>query len=426
MDQQFHNPVLVNPTRPTAGSDLAFVDIDTFSRWVGRNTGNMAFLHALLMSIEGLKHITERPLATADIKVWGCSNFIRARRHMSVSDKPLYTDGKPMVLIGLGAEAPHVAYNLKVPKATQEWIATISSMAPTSGPNITLRGTYTYKVLEKYGLHNKCVILGCPSLFISPYHDLGARIRDKMASTTRLIGVVPGNIPNIPGKLERLIGMVSGKNLNIPRKTVSLERHLVTLLDRYGGSYICQYPPLLFSLIMEPYSRVDMKELEAVRAAVQPDMALDDFFRWFRLHARLFDNVPSWLSHLRSLDLVLSMRIHGTQLALQAGTPALCFAVNARQVELCQIMHIPYVEWSQLGVGFSVEDIRTRLARFDWDAFDENRRELARKFGGFLTANGLRPSKHLLSICRNDLPNLPNIAVDNTYSVLYPILKSQS
>jgi len=396
MDRQFQNPVLVNPTRPAAGSDLAFVDVDTFSRWVGRNTGNMAFLHALLMSIEGLKHITERPLATADIKVWGCSNFIAAHRHMMVSDEPLYTDGKPMVAVGLGAEAPDDTHDLKVPEPTQEWISAIASMAPTKSPNIAVRGTYTYRTLEKYGFHTKCTILGCPSLFISPYHDLGARIRDKVASPTRLIGVAPGNIGNIP------------------KKTLTLERHLVELIDRHGGSYICQHPPLLYSLIMEPYSKLNLEELEAVRAAIQPRMALDDFLRWFRLHARLFDNIVSWLDHLRSLDLVLGTRFHGIQLALQAGTPALCIPLNARQVELCQTTRTPFIEREILGTDFSVEGIRAYLAAFDWDVFDRNRQDLARKFSQFLTANGLRPSKHLLSLWKDASPSSYNMSCQTT------------
>jgi len=232
VQRQFQNPVLVNPTRPAAGSDLPFVDVDTFSRWVGQNTGNMTFLHALLMSIEGLRHITERPLSAADIKVWGCSNFIAEHRHMTVSEAPTYTDGKPMVAIGLGAEAPNDAYDLKVPEPTQEWIAAIASMAPNDCPNIALRGSYTYKVLKKYGLHGNCAILGCPSLFINPHHDLGARIRERVASPIRSVAVAPGNIANIP------------------RKTLSLERHLVELIERPRRHL---YLPASFALIPPHY-----------------------------------------------------------------------------------------------------------------------------------------------------------------------------
>ena len=63
---------------------------------------------------------------------------------------------------------------------------------------------------------------------------------------------------------------------------------------------------------------------QVVSDAILPDLSDMDFIHWMRLHGRLFDNVPSWLLHLRSLDIVVSTRIHGTQLALQAGTPAIC------------------------------------------------------------------------------------------------------
>lgn len=370
-------PVLMNYTRPTAGVDIPFVGLQEFSARMGHNTGNMAFLHALMMSIDQIKHVTERPLAQADIKIWGCSNFVSSRRSMIVDDNPIYTDGTPLVAIGLGAQASSREVVLEIPEPTQHWIRTLSAMAPSDGPNISLRGEYTYQVLSRYGLQERCEVLGCPSLYISPNTSLGAEIRSKLSAPLEFIGAAPGNIGNVSQKHR------------------GLERDLFRLVDRYKGSYLLQHPPELFSLVLGNSRDVDQRFAAKVRDAIAPELSVMEFVHWIRLHGRLFDSVPSWLLHLRSLDLVVSTRIHGAQLALQSGTPAVCIAVDARQLELCEIMQIPYIDSSELLRELSLDLIRERLAAVDWDEFDANRRHLARRFIAFLTRNGLEPTIQL-------------------------------
>lgn len=378
---RFQKPIICNATRPAVGPDAAFVEVQEFTSRVGSNTGNMAFLYALTLCIKGLKHISTRTLGEADAKVWGCSNFIAAHREMLVRNSPIFTDGKPMVAIGLGAQARTLSSPIKVPEATQNWVSAIGKMAPSDKPNISLRGDYTYSVLEKYGLHNKCVVLGCPSLFINPRQHLAFKMKEKLSRPVRHFGVAPGNLANLPSSLS------------------GLERHLADMVRSGSGSYLIQHPPELFSLILKsspPGSA--LLAVKNIQSSILPEMSLDEFLSWFRLHGRLFDNIPSWLTHLASLDLVIGTRFHGVQLALQAGTPALCIAIDARQLELCQVMRVPFVEAKDIGQDFDLEDIRQRLLDFDWDAFDSNRSLLAAKFTEFLRTNLLVPSKHLLKL----------------------------
>jgi hypothetical protein len=81
-------------------------------------------------------------------------------------------------------------------------------------------------------------------------------------------------------------------------------------------------------------------------------------------------------------------------LALQAGVPGLCLVHDSRTLELCQTMAIPHVAVAGLAAGTTLEQLRA-LYLFDADAFDENRRMLARRYVGFLVTNGLQPAEYL-------------------------------
>lgn len=380
-NKYFKKPILINPTRPSAGPDIAFVDISEFSRRMGSNTGNMAFLHALILTIDGLKHITKRSFQEADIKVWGCSNFINPKSPRKVTNSPIYTDGKPIVLVGLGAQAPDLQHDLIIDEDTLTWLSTLANMSMSDKPNITLRGDYTYNLLKKYNLHTKCIVLGCPSLFINPDNKLGSQIiKPRLNKDFKTIGVAPGNIGHLNDKF------------------IDIERYMVKLVDENCGSYICQSNINIFSIMFDNYENIDKSFLTKLKKDIKPELKDDEMYCWLRKHGKVFDNIPSWLNHLRSLDLVVSTRIHGAQLALQAGTPAICIALDSRQIELCRIMHIPYIEWSKFDSNQDLEYIIDFLRSFDWDAYDNNRRRLAFEFRRFLNNNSLSSTDHLNNI----------------------------
>jgi hypothetical protein len=374
-------PVICNPTRPAAGPDSAFITTSEFSKRVGANTGNMAFLYALTLEIENLKHVSERPLAEADAKVWGCSNFLARNRAIVASQSPLYTDGKTMTAIGLGAQAPDLDHDLELPEESVEWVRQIAGMAATDEPNISVRGTYTLGVLKKYGLDRHAVVLGCPSLFINPSAELGAAIEQRVEAPVRFFGAAPGNIAHL------------GK------RTKAIESRLLNWVREYEGSYLLQHPPVLFEIMRDgiPAEEESLAEFEAIRANLLPEMNTEQAVHWFRTRGRLFDNIPSWLTHLASLDFVVGTRIHGVQLAIQAGTPAICLALDSRQLELCQVMNIPHVD-AKATSSLDFDTLRQIVRHHDWGAFDRNRRQLATDYARFLAANQLSPSRQLLKL----------------------------
>jgi hypothetical protein len=379
----YTRPVLVNPTKHAFDCDLASLrqPLSAAFSSVGNNTGNMAFLTAILQTIDRVLPIDQRRLADADVKIWGCSNFLATNREIKVSDSPIYRDGTPLVAIGLGAQGSLRGEIYTLPEATAQWIRTIRALRPNGNPNISVRGQYTFNILEANGLADGVVVIGCPSHFISPNPHLGESISNKLKSDThRFIGIAPAN------------------PLSLSNKLLEIDSWLLEIINRHDGSILVQHPYELWQLAAGNSDEIDLISLEKIRQSIASNHALDSFLTWYKTRARIFYNIPSWLLHLRSLDLVLSMRIHGTQLALQSGTPALCIAIDSRQVELCETMKIPFIPMSSFSVSMSLSDVIEYLRNHDWAVFDQNRRRMAADYASFLNRNGLIPSSHLLAL----------------------------
>lgn len=377
----YQRPVLLNFTKHSMGISSPWQTLEENFSSVGGNTGNMAFLHAILLTVKGILPLTERPIAEADIKIWGCSNFIAPNRDMKVNNSPIYLDGKPMVAIGLGAQGLLSGEPFSIPENTIEWVKTLRALAPNRHCNISVRGKYTYDLLKLNNLHDGAVVLGCPSLFIAPHKHLGEKIKRKLNnSNLRFIGIAPGN------------------PLTLSKQCIEIESWLVELLNRHGGTMLVQHPLELWQLSVGHSAELSISVLNDIRLKIAPHLNNEEFLIWYKTRARSFHDVTSWLYYLRGLDLVVSMRIHGAQLALQSGTPALCIAIDSRQVELCEVMKVPYLPMSEFTPSMTQADVLDRLRKHDWDLFDENRRQLASSYLDFLRNVGLSPSEHMMSL----------------------------
>jgi hypothetical protein len=164
------------------------------------------------------------------------------------------------------------------------------------------------------------------------------------------------------------------------------------MADRYGGGYIVQHPKELMEMVRDGFHAVDEETVNRVRSTIRPDLSAEGFRVWFRTHARMFGSAVSWMEYLRGVDLVVGTRIHGCILALQAGTPAVCIAVDSRQTEMCEVMRIPSIPAAAVAGGVALDDALEVLNAWDWDAFDANRTDLAGRYSHFLADNGLQQS----------------------------------
>lgn len=359
---------------------------------VGDNTGNLAFCYAIDQILGGglksaLWHAEPKTLKMlGDVGVLTLANQLGEHANLGYLNDNFNKLDISLVGIGLGAQAGNLQSSVDIPKGTLDWIRIVQEKSPTNSPNIGVRGAFTLNALEKYGLADKAVSLGCPTLFINPDKQLGKTIFDKFSPKFDLIAVTAGH--------QRWTHLAR------------LEASLVSLAQSCGGSYICQSPLEMVQIGRGEAKLLDNTSLKSCKQYIAPSMSDEDFIDWSVRYAYSFFSASAWMEYLRRFDFVIGTRIHGVMLALQVGVPALCITHDSRTEELCQTMKVPYVNAKDVMGGIKRDDIQ-RFFNFDPDEFDKNRQNLAKNYVQFLETNGLQPANYLKLLGGMKLSDLP-------------------
>jgi len=348
---------------------------------VGDNTGNLAFCYAINRMLGGglqsaLWHTEPAQLkALGDIGVLTLSNQLGPHANLGYLNANFSRLEINLVGMGLGAQGSYAQPLVEVPQGSLDWVRIIQEKSPTSAPNISVRGEFSFNVLEHYGLADKAVVLGCPTLFINPDKQLGKTIFDRFQPESGLIGIAAGH--------QRW------------NHLAKLEASLVKMALETSGAYICQSPLEMVRLGRGEAKQLTQEERDECRKYCAPWMTDQEFIDWSTRFAFSFFSTSAWMEYLRRFDFVIGTRIHGVMLALQVGVPALCLAHDSRTVELCETMLIPYVKAQQFAHTGISRDVLPRLFEFDYEAFDSNRKKLAKGYIEFLASNQLVQAQYL-------------------------------
>lgn len=353
--------------------DSALCTTEALYERVGHNTGNLAFHHAIHHQLaiksppvswgESLEKIG----TAGDVAILPCANQIGAHLDYGGLSTKFNQIIQPMVAIGLGAQGGLDGKIPEVPKGSQDWLRAIAEHSSSSAPNIAVRGPFTMQVLEHYGLADKAVVLGCPTLFINPDPQLGQKIAQRIREPKK-IAVAAGH--------QRWIHL--GK----------IEASLARMASATDGSYVGQSPLEMVKLARGEGDQLDEETIKACRDYAMPELNIPEFIVWSKRYGNVFFDIPSWMEHYRRFDLVIGARIHGVMLALQAGIPGICIAHDSRTLELCQVMKVPYVLSRDVMAGVSRKDL-LGLFKFDPLEFDQNREKLGLRYKKFLTENSI-------------------------------------
>lgn len=362
--------------------DSAYTPTQSLYDRVGHNTGNLAFHFAIDKQLGGgLKSVDWS--ATAEVingggrvSILPCANQIGAHADYGGLAAKFNLFNVPIVAIGLGAQAGTDGKIPVVPQGTIDWVKSIAQHAPSSAPNIAVRGDFTLEVLAHYNLAEKAKVLGCPTLFINPDPKLGQTIASNLKD---------------PKRIAVAAGHQKWKHL------ARIEASLTSMVKATGGSYVGQSPLEMVQLTRGEAAELDLDSLAACRDYACPEMDLAEFVHWTKLHGNVFFDIPAWMEHYRRFDFVIGTRIHGIMLALQAGVPGLCIAHDSRTLELCTTMKVPYILAKDVQQGIRRKDL-LKLFNFDAAAFDVNRKRLATSYVEFLKSNGITPAHYLVSL----------------------------
>ena len=359
-------------------------------RLSGRNLGNLAFRHALrtiLADLEAYGPIRSEPYRAAAEQgavrraIVSCANWLGTSERDETDNlnraRIFAATDAPTVCFGLGVQAPAGDGLPALGPATRRLAEVLAERAPV----ISLRDELTRRTLEAIGITNT-VVTGCPSNFINPDPDLGARI----IARSRALQAETRGWP----QTRSLICEFSGGH---PASGRVLHRSL-QLMAETPAFLVLQSPALLPFLLRETDALP--RPYQANSPFGSDESRLRRVLRGGTLH---FASVEGWLDFSRTCDLAFGMRIHGTMVPLQAGVPGLLVSHDARTAGLAGQMGVPqlaaeaFVAASRDGPGRMLDEIIAQM-----EGYDARRRELARVMCTYLDANRLTPHPSLTAL----------------------------
>lgn len=341
----------------------------------GANLGNVAFVHGLVRHVaagDGSAVLDWSAPAVvvrerADLIVIACANQLGSHADLGEHANHLEAIGLPIVAIGLGAQSASRDTEPEIRPGTRRWVDVIAGHAPSSMPNIGVRGGYTLDQLERLGHGGHAVVTGCPSNLIN-CSDVAAQVSARGRQPVRRVASAVGQ-PHWP----HLAGV---------------ERAILDLVDATCGSCIVQHDDLMIRIGQSEFSSITDAEFEQLRAYFRPELSDEAFALWCRRTMLAFGNAPAWMAWLAQHDFVLGPRFHGIVLGLQAGIPGGCVTHDSRTAELCETMGVPNRSFSEMPEHLTPEALPD-LFPFDADAYRQRRAELASAYISLLKWAGI-------------------------------------
>ena len=348
----------------------------------GANLGNFAFVEALWRQLQ--PHVVilpwhvsrEEARARCDLLVLAAANQLGSHTDLGDWATSLEAIGLPLVVVGLGAQSASLAQPPRLTAGTERWVRTLAGLAPTSRPNIAARGEFTRRTLERLGLGERVVTLGCPSNFLNSRPDFYAQLAARAAR----------------GRVERLCVAAGSRHFASTRE---VERQLVRLVAATGGAYVVQSDIELLRFARG--EKLSSVEAQAIHAYLAPELTPDALDLWRRRHAAAFADATSWLDAMRGFDFAVGARIHGVMLPIQAGVPGGVVAHDSRTLELCQTMGVPVRLPQEIPESFAADDL-PKLFEFDVATFAATRERLRRTYVEFLRGCGIEPDARLTTL----------------------------
>ncbi len=362
----------------------ALVETEDAYKRSGLNVGNHAFWNAVDSHIIGEREYINNwnfnpsyIRDNFDIIVIPASNFLHPDRNLGVLADKLKRTKLPLLVIGIGAQAPATGTEITFNKGMELFISVLKEQAI----HITCRGEYTAELLSSYGV-KQVTALGCPSNLTNLRRDLGISIEEKLSN------VFLGEISE-PSVLL---------NTDTHRRKFYKEyRKLIKLVCKNSFNVVCQNPLEIVKAARGvdydkscPHMQFQEKLWKNLYTPGKFEQFVTDKFVTF------FGANP-WMEYSKKFDLSIGTRLHGNMLAFQSGVPSVFLSHDSRTSELVDIMKLPNCSIKDLEFT-SMSEIYEKL-KFSGVDYDTNRKLLAKKYVEIIESAGLNVAAKLKEFC---------------------------
>jgi hypothetical protein len=357
----------------------SFMSTDKLLNRVGQNTGNLLFQYAVANAVDEDKIIIGNDIPW-DIKlvqekcrviVIPCANFIRENFDFSGFVNFLEKTELPLVFLGLGAQAKNYEQtDFDFHPSIIKLLNLVKERCKIAG----LRGEFTQRLLEKFGVTNT-EIIGCPTNFINRGPDFVAKLENKWKKPVfSFIATGDEPWPKDPSKRDA-------------------ERQMIGWVNKGYGLFLQQSvePFIKYARQNNPYQNAEVPEHheESLRKSLAPEMTNEEFRGFIATKLRIYYSVDQWMEDSARMDFSIGLRLHGNMAAWQSGTPAIWIYHDSRTRELAETMALPHMSHIEFLEMNSVEQMKDRV-EFKFEDYEEKRESLSSKFSEIFSSSDIK------------------------------------
>lgn len=275
---------------------------------------------------------------------------------------------KPTILFGIGIQAKFSDMKeTKSFKLHEHQAAFMDKIAKrSSGKSVSVRGEYTETACINAGVKN-CISLGCPSLTISRTLNLGQVLETKWN--------------NVVFKLTSEHKMKIG--IGLPALILGRDPQYKQLIDTLLS--VCEKHDCYF-IVQAPYDKPQLLEY-----------AGDKVDKKKVLH--FSEGIEDWFGFMRTLDFVVSTRIHGGMAGIINDIPTIIIPTDYRILELVNAMVLPHISFDDAREKDFTSLVELMAAtKKDFKRFEANRRNRLKEYKRMLESIDLEMCPTLVDI----------------------------
>ncbi len=368
---------------------------------LGANSGNLMFQYAATRVIDGaLTHISPAFTPYADTAalrparalIFPAANHLRAGADWTGLNNYLEGCNKPLVILGLGAQSPHIGGERETIAALRRdaHVRRMADILRERAVLITVRGPFSALACEALDL-SEVEVLGCPSALLNPDPNLGRAIEAQLAALPERIA---------QGQARLAVTAAAPFEVQARPTLLELERKLFAWSGE--GLYVQQSGGVeAIRAATGGWPRVGEQARRSIARILAPDLPVEAVGARLSRTGRFFTSAPDWIAAMADCDLALGTRLHGAMAALAAGRPGVIVAHDSRTSELAETMHLPQIDMARAlaarGLSAAVQAVR-----FDGARFDRWRSATAVRLSELFLRAGLPPGAHLTALAAHD------------------------
>ncbi|KAA8605390.1 hypothetical protein AL036_19245 [Salipiger aestuarii] len=360
----------------------------------GMNLGNFVFRQALwniLGDLHAFRPVTggeyRRIIETDPVErlIISCANWLgqtaQDEAHNRGRAEIIEKCQGPVTAFGLGAQAPLAKDGQPTIVRLGPETSRLAKIISERSASISVRDELTAATLEKAGVTN-VTVTGCPSNFLNPDPDLGVQLTRRAEK----------GMAELNGweDVRLAISEANGGH----GATGAVLEHQMRLLAETPAFYVVQTPQLIEFVLG---ARTNIPTL--YRQHNPFGDTLHKLTRTLKAKVLHFADVEAWMDFSRTCDMSIGMRIHGTMVPLQSGTPSILVGHDSRTSGLAETMGVPWIE-PETYLEVMAKGPKAALSLFIERnaAFDSRRKELAGTMLDFVVKNGLTPNPKLVTL----------------------------